>query len=228
MESAAATRLRCVSITPFAMPVEPDVYTSAARSVATRRGSPIEASPRDPWLLSTNGTTSIPDGGCAGWSLCPNSHAAQTRWSTGQGRHMTRTSDEGRCAAVLDHMGQPFDARLRIDHDEHGAGPERPEYRDDRFHRVLEADDDAVARLHAGAHQGPRERLGSIADLPVCQPRPGADQRGLVREAIGRLLEELINQHWPPLPARAVCAGRTGRPWRANRDCRGSVPRRRR
>ena len=37
--SAAAVRLRCVSITPFGSPVDPEVYTSAGEASVSDRGS---------------------------------------------------------------------------------------------------------------------------------------------------------------------------------------------
>src|SRR5258705_3415547 len=75
MDAAADVRLPCVSITPLGAPVEPDVYTSAARSGSTAAGDTSLAD------VCVHVTCTDPPGSRAILAAAPLSASSSLRYS---------------------------------------------------------------------------------------------------------------------------------------------------
>ena len=133
--STNVSELRCEIITPFGLPVDPDVYRMYARSDSIARssasGSAVSAA------TAVHGMMAAPGAGAA--AAAPASrpagkgrhHRAQPGDAAGQGGGLGRPRLVGHDhagAAVPDHVAEPLGRRFRVERHVAGPGLQRPVY----------------------------------------------------------------------------------------------------
>ncbi|MCY1214721.1 hypothetical protein D9M72_265470 [compost metagenome] len=107
-----------------------------------------------------------------------------------------------RCAAVLDHVGQPVARIVGVQRQVSRTGFQDREQADHRVGRALHRDADQRLRLHTARQQVVREAVGACVQFAVAQHLLAEGQRGRVGP-LGRLaLEEAVNGHYRVMRAR--------------------------
>src|SRR5439155_21543819 len=82
-----------------------------------------------------------------------------------------------------------------VDDHEHASRLEDCENADDGFHTVVEIDCDAIAAAHAGGDEHIGQAVGHRVYLRISQPLAVADERDLIRRALGAVMQEVLDEH---------------------------------
>ena len=182
-----------LSITPFGLPVEPEVYRIAARSFSMRDrvvpgGQEDGRAPRN----------LRPESTALQGSRRPPGHQELERWHVLQNRakraQLAGGSDQPLHLAVARDVPDLLGKEETIDRDEDPRGPGDREDRQSLRDRGVEENADAVSTVEPEASQPLGEAFDTAPYLTVREPTITVDECLLLRKPVGTGSQHMVNQ----------------------------------